>query len=462
MSRRRIIAGVLAAGLLFWTAGAGAEQTRGQNASGDAGEPGNELFLSSDPINAAVFLKNELIGKTPLRITGVGKGRMRLRIEKEEYEPLKTEILVTESGRQQFFFDLTPTFVQLVLKQKNQEVFINEKRVGSTPLEINNLPSGTYEIGREQEGISISYKGYSNIRRMVRFETYFSAGLLLGSLVGQSYFENNGNRDTAQSLELTSLVFAGLLGYNLMKSIKLNTAAKQQREQMTAIEVEAFRAESERTCFTSGMELIGRDQWEDALLKFSFVYNMFPDSQYTPISVYEIGYCHYMMKEFEKASGYFRRSVFDYPIYELFPYAVYYYLDSLLQTAAAGEAGPTTPAEDSPLIQAIADFERLGPVHLDDQTGELQKDYFDLLTALYDRTGKTRGYLLTGLLGMMDEYLAANAEAQAYPEVYLLKGRLLYSYIDRQAGLRMLNDMKKRYVDDRSLIAEIERIIKNG
>jgi tetratricopeptide (TPR) repeat protein len=231
---------------------------------------------------------------------------------------------------------------------------------------------------------------------------------------------------------------------------------------MTAIEVEAFRAESERTCFTSGMELIGRDQWEDALLKFSFVYNMFPDSQYTPICVYEIGYCYFMMKEYEKASSYFRRSVFDCPLYELFPYAVYYYLDSLLRAASAGGAGSTSPEEGSQLQQALTDFEKLGRIHLDDATGELQKNYFDLLTALYDRTGKTRRYILTGLLGIMDEYLVANDEAQAYPDVYLLKGRLLYSYIDRQAGLRILNEMKKRYVDDESLTAEIERIIKNG
>jgi len=473
MSRRNITAGAVVLCLFYWTLCAHAEEGTPLKAPArpDTQSPGdvqrprdapsaNEIFMSSDPINAVVYLKNDMIGKTPFRLTGVEQGKFRLRIEKQGYEPLKEEITIRSTERQQFFFNLTPFNVQIVLTQKNQDVFINEKRVGGTPLEINKLPEGTYDISRQEGGISVSYRGFSEIRRMVRYETYFSAAFLVASLAGRMYFDKRGDEKIADSLDFSSLIFMGLLGYNLLKSAKLSSAARTQLEQMTAIEVETYRADSERNNFSNGMELVGREQWNDALLKFNFVYNMFPDSEYSPLCVYEIGYCHYMMEDYEKAAQYFRLSVFEYPIFELFPYAVYYFLDSLLKRAKGPQVGQDQKTETASL--ALSEYEALRPVHVEDSSGELQKDYYDVLTGLYEQSGKEGRILLTDLEYILNEFIEKNSDASAFPDIYLLKGKLLYTYLDRGEGIRVLNEVKTRYNYDKNIMKEIESIMRDG
>jgi TolA-binding protein len=443
MHLRRIIATMALLSLCLWTVSANAQTIESSNEVFI-----NEIFINTDPIQAEVYLKNDLIGITPLRLQNLEQGKVRLRIEKQGYDTMKAELSVSAEKRQQFFFNLMPEYVQIVLAQKNQDVYINEKRVGQTPLEVNNLPGGIYEIGRQENGIALSYKGFRDIRRMVRYETYFSAGMLLFSFAGRFYFEEKGNADMADSLEFSSLIFAGLLGYNLLKTAKLNSAAKEQLDQMTAIEVETFRADSARNYFEDGMELVGRENWKEALLKFNFLVNMFPDSEYTPIGIYEIGYCHYRTGEYEKASQNFRQSVYDYPLFELFGYALYYLLDSALKAGAVEEA--------------LADYEALRQLYVEDTSGELQKNYYDALINLYIKSGKKQDLLLADMSEILDSFLEKVTDASLYPDVYLLKGKLFYEHIDREEGIRILNDIKKRYNYDRNIMRELESILKNG
>ena len=49
----------------------------------------------------------------------------------------------------------------------------------------------------------------------------------------------------------------------------------------------------------------------------------------------------------------------------------------------------------------------------------------------------------------------------SYPEIYLRKGRLLYEYLDRDEGKRILNDIKEKYSYDKNLMREVD-IILNG
>jgi len=404
-----------------------------------------EVFINTDPINADVYLKNDLIGKTPLRLNNLAQGKIRIRIEKSGYETLKKELIISGDSRQNYFYNLTPLHIQLVISQKNQDVYINEKNVGQTPLEINYLPAGTYEVERRESGVSISYKGYRDIRRMNKIETFFSAGLLLFSFAGMKHYQSIGNEKAADSLEFSTFIFGGLLGYNLLRYFKLHNAAREQLGQMTAIEVERFRADSARSYFTSGMELVGREQWNDALLKFNFVANVFPDSEYTSISVYEIGYCYYKLEDYQKSSQYFEMSVYDFPLYEIFPYSVYYLLDSELST---GEP-----------YQASTDYHNLRPIYLEDPSGELQKEYYRVFTDIYSQTGESDSSILTDLHNELDNFLNRYTDSSSYPDIYLLKGKLLYKYLDREEGIRILNDIKTRYNYDKNIMNELDSIL---
>ncbi len=424
--------------ILYWTGDGYAEYS---------GEP-IELFINTDPINAEVYIKGDKRGKTPLRLNDINKNKIKLRIEKQGYEPIQQEVKISGEKRKLLFYTLSSLNIQIVISEKNQNVYINEKNVGETPIEINNLPAGTYLIERKDNGISLSNKGSRDLKRTIRIETLFSAGFFGLSLAGMMYNQKEESKLAPDPMRFTSLIFGGLLGYNLLKLYKRNTGIKKNLANITAIEVERFRADSSRHYFTDGMELIGREQWDEALLKFNFLINFFPDSGYTPISVYEIGYCYYQMGSYQKAIEYFRRFVYDYPIYELFYYGVYNLIDLEL---SQGEA-----------YRALADYNALKPVYLEDESGELYKDYYRILVTLYQETGESEKSILTKLYNELDSFLENNRDSSSYPDIYLLKGKLLYNYLDREEGLRILNDIKEKYNYDQSIISELESTLNGG
>ncbi len=409
------------------------------------------IFINSDPINADVFIKGESHGKTPLRLVNVDNEKIKLRVEKSDYSSYQDDINIVElpGGKSKhLFLNLSPKNLQVVFYQKNQEVYINNKNVGKTPIEINNLPVGMYQIEREENGISLSNKGSHYLRRTAITETLLASGLFGFSLAGTMYYTEKDNETVYRPLRVSTLIFGGLLGYNLLKLFKINTEIKKNLANMTVIEVERFRADSARHYFSSGMEMIGKEEWNDALLKFNFVVNVFPDSGYTPISIYEIGYCYYQMGDIPKATEYFRRFVFDYPIYELFPYGVFYLLDLEL---ASGDVN-----------QALKDFNVLKPIHLDDASGELHKDYFRILETIYKRTEEPDQSIFLALNDEFTYFLEKNKNSSSYPEIYLLYGKLLYNYLDREEGIRILNDVREMYNYDQDLMKELDSIVNAG
>jgi outer membrane protein assembly factor BamD (BamD/ComL family) len=196
------------------------------------------------------------------------------------------------------------------------------------------------------------------------------------------------------------------------------------------------------------MEFVGRESWEEALVNFLRVANLFPDSQAVPISVYEAGYCYYKLENREKAVEYFRRFVYTCPIYELFPYGVYHLLDLEI---ARGNAP-----------KALEDYGALRPVRLEDSSGVLHKDYARVLEALHRQTGGGKPDILRDLIAELDAYGARYPGSAAAPEIALLKGRLTYTYLDKTEGARMLNELRQRYRSEKNITGEVEKILHGG
>jgi tetratricopeptide (TPR) repeat protein len=402
-----------------------------------------EIFINTDPIRAEVYIDGEKVGLTPLRIHG-NEESYRVRIEKEGYDILKNQIRTSEKRRNHVFMALQPLNLKVVFTQKNQNVWINNRSVGNTPIEIKNLPAGSYQLEKNKEGISISNRGSRDQRRLVVLETLFSTGFFGLSITGKIYFDNHGDEKASQAMNTATFIFGGLLAYNLLKLQKVQRKVKQDLRDLTVIEVEEFRADSARSYFTSGMELVGREQWEDAIPKFNFVLNMFPDSSYNPITVFEIGYCYYQLEDYKKAVEYFRLFVHQYPIYELFPYGVFYLLDSELAGGMVQEA--------------YTELGSLRPVYFDDESGQLFKDFSRIYVRLYEETGREDQTLIEELQDEIDLFLEAAEESSVYPEILLLKGKLLYKYLDREEGIRILSEVRKKYGYDKDLMKELEAV----
>ena len=182
-----------------------------------------ELFIGSDPINAAVYIGEELVGYTPLRLGSVNEEALTsLRLVKPSYEEVEAAVELDETRTQLLYYTLYSPNVDLILSQRNKEVFLNEVNAGNSPLVVKNVPTGIYAFESDRERITITNAEYARIRKTTRGETISSAFLFGASLGGGIYYKNNDNEKAGDLLLLSSAIFAGLLGYNLLKLWKIN------------------------------------------------------------------------------------------------------------------------------------------------------------------------------------------------------------------------------------------------
>jgi tetratricopeptide (TPR) repeat protein len=407
-----------------------------------------ELFVNTDPIGAEVTIGGAKAGRTPLRIADFEGSAADLKIEKSGYVPLSASESMGGERRRLVFYTLSAIDLRLTLEQKGLDVYVNDRKAGRSPLSIDNLPAGTYELQKNDKGIYINNTSYQALKRSTKFEAAFAGGLTGLSLGGSVYFSNNGQNEEAKTLAITTVVFGGVLLYNLLKLAKIDTDYRKALKRLGTVEVESLDKKGPEDYFSTGMELVGREEWDGALANFLRVVNLYPDSQAVPISVYEAAYCHYRLENRQKAAEYFRMFLHTCPMYELFPYGVYYLLESEL---AGGNAA-----------RALEDYAALRPVRLEDPSGSLHKEYAAVLERLHVETGGSNLDALKDLVAELDDYGARQGGAAAAPEIALLRGRLIYTYLDRAEGSKVLNEVRQRYRGEKNIPEQVDRILRGG
>jgi hypothetical protein len=84
-------------------------------------------------------------------------------------------------------------------------------------------------------------------------------------------------------------------------------------------------------------------------------------------------------------------------------------------------------------------------------------NFYTLLTNLYQKTSDIT--VLKDLLDEFDHFLDTGKESDRYPYVLLLKARLLYNYLDRDAGAALFDTLREKYGFDKDFMAEMESVI---
>jgi len=406
---------------------------------------GYDLFVNSEPIHADVYSNQQLIGKTPLRVSSLTSDRYEISVRKKGFEDVIDEVELGEGKERIRFYALSPLNTSIVLNQKSKDVYLNEIKAGKTPLVIANMPSGTYSIESDKDTIAIENSEYLQATRTAVTETIFSGALFGGSIAGIALYSSTNDTMNAHAFGLTSVVFGALLGYNLLKLSKLSMGIGKEKASMSAIEIREYTGTDDRNTFMEGMEHIGKEQWDEALKKFILVVNLYEDSHFVPISYYEAGYCYFKMGNYPKALQYMRDFVYEYPIYELFPYGVNYLLDIRLRLGRPEDA--------------LEDYNRLRPLAIDDESGNLYEEYYENLVTLFRETGEEDRYILEDLLGELDRYLESFPDSASYPVILLMKGKLLYEWLDRQKGLLVFEEIGSRFSYDKKITREMESIV---
>jgi len=405
-----------------------------------------DLFISTEPINAAVYVGDDMVGRSPLRIgTLQENSAVSLRILKSGYEEIEMEVELDDKRTQLLYVTLYTPNVDIILSQRDKDVYVNEVNAGKSPLVLKNLPNGTYSFESDQERITISNAEYARMKKTTKWEIASSAFLWGAALGGGIYLKNNDNEKSGDLLLLSSAIFGGILGYNLLKLWKINLNEKRDRAEMNAIEISEISIEADRDMFTNAMEYMGKEYWDDALGKFKLLVSLYPDSQYVPLSLYQTGFIYYRNGEFQKASTQFQSFVYDYPIIEFYTFAVHDLIDSELRLGNVSEA--------------LSKYESLRPVYIDDPSGTLYIRYYDLLVELYEESGRGSTQILLDLEGELDYFLETYSDTYFYPDVLLLKGRLLYEYLNRDQGLALLQSLKEEFSKRQEILDQVDEIL---
>jgi tetratricopeptide (TPR) repeat protein len=119
-----------------------------------------KLVLNSTPSSAKVYLNNTYKGITPLTIDQLTPGDYQLKLSKEGYQYWSKQVTIAASQTNKLSVSLIakpkPALVygQLSIDStpSNAKIFLNDKPKGTTPLTLDELSPGTYQLKLTKEG----------------------------------------------------------------------------------------------------------------------------------------------------------------------------------------------------------------------------------------------------------------------------------------------------------------------
>ena len=117
------------------------------------------LSVISSPSGADVIIagENRRLGETPLRDLKLPAGTYTIKVEKDLYESYEMPVSLMIGGERKLEPSLRRKSGKLRVKSEPPmaEIYLNGRRKGQTPIIINDLPTGDYEIRLEKNGCDI-------------------------------------------------------------------------------------------------------------------------------------------------------------------------------------------------------------------------------------------------------------------------------------------------------------------
>jgi hypothetical protein len=106
------------------------------------------LSITSVPSGAAVYLNDQLKGKTPLEIAQVASGDYTIKLAKELYYTHEEKFTITDGSDSQRPIILSPAFGTLTVSSNpvGAEVYVDGQLKGKSPTTVSELPSGEYRL----------------------------------------------------------------------------------------------------------------------------------------------------------------------------------------------------------------------------------------------------------------------------------------------------------------------------
>lgn len=109
--------------------------------------PGN-LIITSQPVEAKVFLDGKESGRTPLELKGIAEGEHRLRLELENHYPWEEKVFVNsgQSTQTNASLALKLAVLEVASVPAGADVHVNGRFFGKTPLRIDKVAPGKVSV----------------------------------------------------------------------------------------------------------------------------------------------------------------------------------------------------------------------------------------------------------------------------------------------------------------------------
>ncbi len=220
------------------------------------------LKMTSKPSGADVFIDGKKVGKTPFVLAKFQKDKVKLRLEKECYAPVKQELALKPGKENSFSFELKRICGGLKVSSnpKGAKVFIDGKKLGKTPLDMPRLKKKRVRIELKKECYAPIKKGVDLIPGKVTRLDY-KLKPVCGSIKVESNPAGAEVYLDGEAVGKTPLVKKGLKAGNVEVVVRQGMATWKKRVKVEAGKVKTVTA-----------KLTKKDYWVEPVTGIEFVW----------------------------------------------------------------------------------------------------------------------------------------------------------------------------------------------
>jgi hypothetical protein len=162
--------------------------------------------IISDPAGAAVYVDDSLQGTAPLSIAGIAPGNHVLTLKKKGCFLKKADITVdsTATAKEFSFVLLQPGFLKVETTPSGAELWIDDKKEGTTPYETDRIKPGDHSV-------KLQLNNYTSQERTVKIENSGRDSLKITLEYSRAYKDELAATQAVKERERNERMYLGIV-----------------------------------------------------------------------------------------------------------------------------------------------------------------------------------------------------------------------------------------------------------
>ncbi|URA09701.1 PEGA domain-containing protein [Thermospira aquatica] len=289
------------------------------------------VFISSDPLQADVFINDQKVGKTPYIITNEPP-RFSLTLAKPGYTSIKTSVKISSRITNMNYTLSSESFhIQL---PGHDTILINGQKFRAD--EIKNLAQGIYQFTVQSNTLSITKINpnkpffYFSIGVTTTGLVTGALGLLMGSFeyekfkTAQTYDKAVKSMQASMFYDNLALWGLGLAAVGGVATFYLdaeNALFKKKANQFIVPKSGYYG--QDKLLYEEALDFLAREKNDEVIQKFETLLSLYPESPLIPAALYQWGRILKQKKAYSDAYQIFLKILSTYPVIDFYEFTLY-------------------------------------------------------------------------------------------------------------------------------------------